>query len=93
MSFDPNSLLGGYSQAELEAAFSLVAPKDNWKMPINAALPLSTTAADVEMIAFAIMFFTGSEASFKFVKVVEDYETKMKPAKVTAPGYYAAVGA
>jgi hypothetical protein len=80
MAFDPNTLMGGYTQEELEAAFALVAPKPNWKMPIDAKLPKTLTTAEVARIKFAIMFFTGSEAKFGY-------------GSVKAPGYYAAVGA
>jgi hypothetical protein len=74
------NMMGGYTQAELEAAFALVAPKPNWKMPIDAKLSKSTTVAEIAKIKFAIMFFTGSEATFGY-------------GSVKAPGYYAAVGA
>jgi hypothetical protein len=84
VTFDPNSLLGGYTQAELEAAFALVAPKDNWKLPINAKLPGKTTPREIDKIAFAIGFFTGGVATFTFDGI---------SYAVTAPGYYAAVGA
>jgi hypothetical protein len=79
MTIDPASLLGGYTQAELEAAFALVAPKPNWKMPIEATLPKNTPAAEIKKIAFAIEFFTGGKAKFTY-------------GKVTAPGYYKSVG-
>jgi hypothetical protein len=80
-----SSLLGGYTQAELDAAFALVAPEGNWKLPISATLPIaSVTADDLAKIAFAVTFFTGSEAKLKYGK---------KAFTLTAPGYYAAVGA
>ena len=81
-----SSLLGGYTQAELDAAFALVAPKGNWKMPINATLPMaSVTADDLAKIAFAVTFFTGSNATVSVTKTGKLF--------LTAPGYYAAVGA
>jgi hypothetical protein len=85
MAFDPSSLLGGYTQAELEAAFALVAPKPNWKMPIGAELPSITSIEKRNLIAFAIMFFTGGKAAFS--------KTAGGKIKVTAPGYYNSVGA
>ena len=85
MTFDPNTLLGGYTQADLDAAFSLVAPKDNWKMPISATLPSITSIAKLKMIAFAITFFTGSTATFG--------KTAGGKILITAPGYYNAIGA
>lgn len=84
-SFDPASLLGGYTQEELEAAFALVAPAGNWKLPIKASFPAASTAFDdLTKIAFAIEFFTGGKATIKYGN---------KAFAVTAPGYYASVGA
>ena len=83
-SFDPASLLGGYTQEELEAAFALVAPADHWKNPIKASLPASTPALEIKKVAFAIEFFTGGKALVRLSRKTWD---------VTAPGYYASVGA
>jgi hypothetical protein len=84
-SFDPASLLGGYTQEELEAAFALVAPAGNWKLPIKAELPSITPIAKRKMIAYAVTFFTGGAATFS--------KTPGGKLLVTAPGYYASVGA
>ena len=84
MSFDPSTLLGGYTQAELEAAFALVSPKPNWKAPIRKLLPASTTAAEIARISYAVGFFTGAAPLVT--------ETANGFA-VVAPGYYASVGA
>lgn len=85
MAFDPASLLGGYTQLELEAAFNLVCNKENWKLPIKAELPSILSAEKRKLIAFAIGFYTGSETSFG--------KTAGGKLLVSAPGYYVAVGA
>lgn len=75
------ALLGGYTATELAAAFNMVAPAPNWKAPIAATLPLGANTA---LIKFAIAFYTGGGATFV-----------RRPGSwsVTAPGYYASVGA
>jgi len=77
-------LLGGYSEKELAAAFNKVAPKPNWKAAVAAVLPAETSPREIKKIVFAISFYTGSEAT------VRSYPNGHV---VTAPGYYAAVGA
>jgi len=78
------SLLGGYSEAALSAAFSKVADKANWKMPVAAVLPADTSKEELALIAYAIGFYTGSEAKIS---------ASPNWVLVEAPGYYAAVGA
>jgi hypothetical protein len=85
MAFDPATLLGGYTQPELDAAFSLVANTENWKYPIDATLPSITSIEKRKLIVFAVMFFTGSTATLS--------KTSGGKIRVTAPGYYAALGA
>ena len=85
MTIDPNTLLGGYTESELSAAFELVAPKPNWKTAISATLPSITSAKKRALISFAIGFYTGSEATWS--------KTPSGKLLVTAPGYYVAVGA
>lgn len=79
------SLLGGYTEEALKEAFELVAPKPNWKLPIDATLPSITSIKKRNLIAFAVMFFTGSTATWS--------KTPGGKIRVTAPGYYASVGA
>lgn len=85
MSFDPASLLGGYTEQQLKASFDLVCDKTNWKLPISAILPGDSPKAALDQLAFAITFYTGSVATIS--------KTKSGKLKVTAPGYYNAVGA
>jgi hypothetical protein len=86
MTFDPKTLLGHYTLDELEAAFTLVSSgMANWKLPINAVLP-KMAASEAAKLAFAIGFYTGSEATFTSLPGGQS-------VLVTAPGYYRAVGA
>jgi len=85
MTFDPNTQLGGYTEAELSVAFNLVAPSPNWKVAIRATFPSITPAKKRALISFAIGFYTGSEATWS--------KTAGGALLVTAPGYYAACGA
>jgi hypothetical protein len=70
-------------------AFDLVAPKDNWKKPIDAMVDAPMGKEDRElfkvMIKRAVMFYTGS------VPIILDLGDKQIGVK--AVGYYEAVGA
>jgi len=71
----------GFSEEELQAAFTLVQNSENWKRPINAVVE---PTANLEAIRIAVTYFTGSVAN-------------MTPAKggkvrVRARGYYAVIG-
>jgi hypothetical protein len=79
------SLLGGYTEDELKKAFELVAPKPNWKMPIDALISSITPIKKRKLISFAVMFYTGGIAVFK--------KTPSGKIRVTSPGYYACIGA
>ena len=85
MTIDLNTLLGGYTEDELSAAFNLVAPTPNWKTAIRATFPSITPTKKRALITFAIGFYTGSEATWS--------KTAGGALLVTAPGYYAACGA
>jgi len=66
----------------LTNAFELVKPKPNWKYDINTILPKGT---DIRLIEDAIIYFCGCGA---------DFETLPNgKIRVTAIGYYMAVGA
>lgn len=71
--------------AELKAAFDLVAPKDNWKMPID--ITLHATDAEVAVIKEAITFYTGSVATVTALMGAIGW------VRITAAGYYVAIGA
>jgi len=68
-------------QSELSAAFDLVAPKSHWKNPIDTEL---RGPVDIELIADAVIHFTGSVPVFR---------TRGKTTFVNAAGYYATIGA
>jgi hypothetical protein len=48
-------LLGGYKEAELQAAFDTLANKENWKLPISAVIQ----QRDFAVHDYAAVFFTG----------------------------------
>jgi hypothetical protein len=72
-------------QSELAAAFSKVANKANWKLPISrATLRHGMPQDEQNLITDAIVHFTGSVPRFK-----QDHVWFV----VEADGYYRAVGA
>lgn len=75
----------GFTRAELRIGFDLVAPKDNWKMPINAAIPEGLSGRELMAIQAGIEFYTASTPAFEMVGG--------RVTRVRAAGYYAAVGA
>lgn len=80
-----SDLLGGFTETELRAAFSRVENKEHWKKPI-AALVQVVSERELEAIKYAVTFYTGSVATVSRGFGPDVY-------KVTAAGYYAAVGA
>jgi hypothetical protein len=84
MDFDISTLMGGYTQEQLEASFKIVRNAEHWKLPIDCFLPSDTPQAALNQLDFAITYFTGSIASFQRTR---------KGIRVRAPGYYEAVGA
>lgn len=66
-----------YSEAEMEAAWELVAPAEHWKAPIEAVIPASKAA----VVAEAIAFYTATAAEFA--------EAGEGELRVTAAGYWA----
>jgi alkyl sulfatase BDS1-like metallo-beta-lactamase superfamily hydrolase len=80
------SVLGfdiGYTDLELNLAFELVKPAENWKYPIDAVIP----AHFQRVVTAAIDHYAGGGA--------EVLESDLDPHKVRviAPGYYAEIGA
>lgn len=75
------NLLSGYKQEDLAAAFKAVQNSEHWKNPINAPVP---QGIDIELLAYAIMFYTGSVARFSGPN---------NKRRVKADGYYKAIGA
>lgn len=76
------------TRALFSKAFDLVAGVKNWKDPIDARVILDSFGVDV--VGQAVTFYTGSKATFTLVKALEGDAAHYV---VTAPGYYAAVGA
>ena len=71
------------TRGELKAAFDQVANDANWKLPVNAIVVADEF--ELAMIKEAVVFFTGSVAKFKPLAGGR--------FRVTASGYYRAVGA
>lgn len=71
------------TRGELSEAFSRVQDKKNWKNPISAVVAL--TDYERALTEEAISFFAGSPSFFQIVDGGK--------YRVTAPGYYASVGA
>jgi hypothetical protein len=77
---DEPAVFAGYKRSELEAAFTAVQDRDNWKKPIAAIV----ARKDVDVTIAAIVFFAGCSASV----APRDDDTWM----IDAVGYYRAVG-
>lgn len=71
------------TRGALTVAFKKVEPPANWKMPIAAVIQ-EPSELEREMIAEAVVFFTGSVPKFSPVAGGK--------CLVQAAGYYAAVG-
>ncbi len=59
-------LLGGYDEAEIRAAFERVENPNHWKDPVDCIVR-DTDQDERDLIAFAISFFTSTEASWSRV--------------------------
>lgn len=81
-----NSPWGNYTIWNLRKAFDKVAPKDNWKNPINTIVD---GTEDVSLILSAIQFMTGSTG---FVTLVSRQDGQLA-YRIEAAGYYATIGA
>ena len=68
---------------ELHDAFNLVANRANWKFPVNCTV--NADAAKRALIREAVIFFTGSVPRF--------HRIARGQYRVSAPGYYATIGA
>lgn len=73
-----HDLLGGFTKAALDAAFTKVASPVHWKAPIDITVALTPT--ELVTTAFAITFFTATGANFLTVSPGVYH--------VTAPGYW-----
>jgi hypothetical protein len=77
------------TRGELSTAFNRIAPKGNWKNPINAVVDIANDF-DKALMSEAIIFFTGSVPKF-----LPRGGGKLPGCRyrVTAKGYYLTVGA
>ena len=74
-----------YTQQELSAAFQRVQNRRNWKNRVNAVITIENDE-EMRLITHAVIHFTGSVPSFVEVDGKQRY-------RVTADGYYEAIGA
>ena len=73
------SIRGGFTEDELSAAFSLVKNQKDWKLPIDAVVPISTSR---ELITRAVIYYTGS---------IPEFQATANGLRVVATGYYAEI--
>jgi len=73
---------GGYTRAQLKAAFDIVKNRENWKYPIDTDIP---SDSDFDMIEAAVIFFTGS------VPFTADSDQDGM-TRIMAAGYYTSIG-
>jgi len=84
---------------QARAAFNRVADKQNWKLPVKAAVGLVAGSAPfgldylAEFYAKSVEFMTGSKATVWFTDNADRHMPRRKIMHVEAAGYYAAVGA
>jgi len=76
-----------YSRAELREAFEAVEDPSNWKMPIDAAIPVYMR----DVTEQAVIFFAGCTPTFEAIN--PKARRSVRRLRVRAVGYYAAVGA
>ncbi len=77
------------TRAELSKAFDQVKNPTNWKMPVDARIPL-VSDFDLLLVREAVIFFTGSVPEITPVLLCKP---RAMVYRVTAAGYYVAVGA
>jgi hypothetical protein len=82
--FIPRAKYPVATQEQLDAAFKRVQNTKNWKNRINRIVTVADDA-DRDVIAQAVIHFTGSVADF--------VEVGPNKYRVIAAGYYAAIGA
>jgi hypothetical protein len=81
------------TRGELKTWFDMVADKKNWKMPVDAVVPLKDFD-DMMLLREAIVFYTGSNPSFESMGPGQTFTMSERHRfRVKAAGYYAAVGA
>lgn len=77
------------TRGQLAAAFDIVSNKENWKCPIDAHVRL--TDDEIAMVTEAVIFFAGCTPEIeRKSRKAEDGTIKYR---VTAIGYYEAIGA
>lgn len=80
------SFLDRYTHEQLTEAFRLVGNKENWKLPIDAIVPLT---ADISLIKDAVAYFTGGLPD---VIPARNEMGGLKGYRVISEGYYYHIG-
>ncbi len=83
-----------YHQSDVIQTFKQVAPKDNWKNPIDAKVAIKN-GHDLEVLLRSIAFLTGSvaEAVPAGEKRNGNYKKTCTIYRIRADGYYLSIGA
>ena len=79
------------NRGQLSEAFNRVANPTNWKLPIDATL--GCTPLELAMIVESVRFFAGCTATAVYIAPARNAPRARLCYRITAPGYYAAVGA
>lgn len=77
-----------YSEEELHSAFDRVKNKEHWKLPIRCTIDYKDED-DIDLIRESVIYFTGSVPDID----VRELKNGKKRVKVSAVGYYIAIGA
>ena len=82
------TIMGGYTEEQLQAAFNKVKNPDDWKAAIDTVV-VDETDEELECIKFAVQFYTSTECELtelEFEKAPEGCDVQ-RATKVKAVGY------
>jgi hypothetical protein len=79
------SLMGGYREDELKAAFDRVKDQKDWKAPVDAVV-INATDEELARIKFAVEFYTAAKCELKDLDGVRD-EVISRATLVSSAGY------
>jgi hypothetical protein len=82
---------GDRKRSEISALFNLVADKAHWKNPIDARVELTFDEAD--LLREVVIFYTGSVPTLEVLEPTANRTDGKSLYRVTADGYYVAIGA
>ena len=82
------TLMGGYTEEQLQEAFNEVKNKDDWKSAIDTVV-LDKTDEELKCIQFAVQFYTATECELidlEFTEAPEGCDVR-RATKVKSVGY------